>query len=171
MKYFTPERYIAFNSADDAVADRADEDWERAMAAYRRNLKRIESQLPDKVRQFATDVCLHDAEYLGLSKISIPGNAGDLAVLSLRLDGKDYVLTYLLLAEPLVSRPTEAAIFQTDRPHWLYDEFDVEESGAVTHCILLSDGRVVSLRCVAFDLLVPQPVVAPQKRPRAVAAV
>ncbi len=170
MKYFTPQRYVAFNSADDSVADRANDDWEQTIAAYRQHLKSVQSRLPIKVRQFATDLCLHDAEYLGLSKISIPGNAGDLAVLSVRHDGQVHVLTYLLVAEPLVSRPVESPVFETDQPHWLYDEFDLDDAGTVTHRILLSDGRVVSLRFVAFDLLTPLPKPAMKKRRRAVAA-
>ena len=172
MNYFTPERYVAFNSPDAAVADRADDEWERSIVAYRRHLKRIQPQLPAKVRQLATDICFHDAEYLGMSKISIPGNAGDLAVLSVRHGGQVHVLTYLLVAEPLVSRPVEAAVFKADHPHWLYDEFDIDDSGTVTHHILISDGRVVSLRFVAFDLLTQLSNTAvPKKRRRAVAAV
>ena len=136
MKYFTPQRYVAFNSADDSVADRANDDWEQTIAAYRQHLKSVQSRLPIKVRH----------------------------------DGQVHVLTYLLVAEPLVSRPIESPVFETDQPHWLYDEFDLDDAGTVTHRILLSDGPVLSLRFVAFDLLAPLPKPATKKRRRAVAA-
>jgi len=35
MKFFTPELYIRCNSTDDAEADRADEDWEKAIRDYK----------------------------------------------------------------------------------------------------------------------------------------
>src|SRR5271165_3957990 len=38
MKFFTPELFIKFNSPDDVVADRADEDWEAAIREYRSHL-------------------------------------------------------------------------------------------------------------------------------------
>ena len=156
MKYFTPARYVAFNASDDGVANNADEEWEQALSDYRKHVRRIRGKLPTSVRHLGEKLCLHDAEYLGMTKISIPGSPGDVAILSVRAGHQPSLLVYVLAAEPFVSRPLEAVIFETTHPHWLYDEIDVGEDGILTHEILLSDGRVLKLRFVAFDTLSPQ---------------
>ena len=63
MKFFTPELFIKFNSPDDVVADRADEDWEAAIREYRSHLEGLRDQMPSQVKELA-GLSLHDAELL-----------------------------------------------------------------------------------------------------------
>ena len=67
MRFFTPELYVRFNSADDAEADVADAEWESAVAAYRRHLDGLRDRIPMQVRALA-DLCLHDAELLAVQQ-------------------------------------------------------------------------------------------------------
>ena len=53
MKFFTPELFIKFNSPDDVVADRADEDWEAAIREYRSHLEGLRDQMPSQVKELA----------------------------------------------------------------------------------------------------------------------
>ena len=153
MKFFTPELYARFNSEVASVANRADADWERALAAYRKHLRSIRLKLPATVASMANDSCLHDAEYLGFSKMTMPAMSGDVAMIAVRKDGAVHFLVYVLDGEPLVTRPLEDDAFDVSQPHWLYDEVDVAGDGVFQHDILLSDGRVLSVRFTAFDML------------------
>ena len=153
MKFFTPECYVRFNSTDASVANRADADWERALAAYRKHLRSIRLKLPASVASLANDACLHDAEYLGFSKMTMPAMSGDVAMIAVRKDGAVNFLVYVLDGEPLVTRPLESDAFDVSQPHWQYDEVDVVGPGVFQHEILLSDGRVLSVRFTAFDML------------------
>ena len=153
MKYFTPECYMRFNSADASVANRADADWERALTAYRKHLRSIRLKLSASVAHLANDTCLHDAEYLGFSKMAMPAMTGDVAMIAVRNDGAVNFLIYVLDREPLVTRPLESDAFDVSQPHWLYDEVDVVGPGVFQHEILLSDGRVLLVRFTAFAML------------------
>src|SRR5437870_701827 len=64
MRFFPPELYVRFNSADEDEADRANEAWESALLAYRKHLDDIRERFPSQVRKLA-EFCLHDAEFLG----------------------------------------------------------------------------------------------------------
>ena len=153
MKFFTPECYVRFNSPEASVANRADSDWERALTAYRKHLRSIRLKLSPSVARLANDACLHDAEYLGFSKMTMPAMTGDVATIAVRKDGAVNFLVYVLADEPLVTRPLESEAFDVSQPHWLYDEVDVVGTGIFQHEILLSDGRVLSVRFTAFDML------------------
>src|SRR5579884_3214898 len=63
MRFFTPDLYERFNSPDDGEADRAQEEWEKALQAYRRHLDEFRDRMPSSVRKLA-ELCLHDAEVL-----------------------------------------------------------------------------------------------------------
>ena len=153
MKFFTPECYVRFNSPEASVANRADSDWERALTAYRKHLRSLRLKLSPSVARLANDACLHDAEYLGFSKMTMPAMTGDVATIAVRKDGAVNFLVYVLADEPLVTRPLESEAFDVSQPHWLYDEVDVVGTGIFQHEILLSDGRVLSVRFTAFDML------------------
>lgn len=153
MKFFTPELYARFNSANAAIANRADADWERALPAYRKHLRSLRSKLSGSVAKMANEICLHDAEYLGFSKMTMPAMTGDVAMIAVRKDGAVCFLIYVLDGEPLVTRPLDDEAFDVSQPHWLYDEVDVTSPGIYQHEILLSDGRVLSIRFTAFDML------------------
>ena len=153
MKFFTPDLYVRFNSAVTSVANRADADWERALAAYRKHLNSIRPKLVASIASLANNTCLHDAEYLGFSKMTMPAMTGDMAMIAVRKDGAVNFLVYVLDGEPMVTRPLEAEVFDVSQPHWLYDEIDFASAGVFQHEILLSDGRVLSIRFTAFDML------------------
>jgi hypothetical protein len=173
MKFFTPELYVRFNSAATSVANRANADWERALAAYRKHLRSIRLKLPASVACLASDSCLHDAEYLGFTKMTMPAMTGDVALIAVRKDGAVNFLVYVLDGEPMVTRPLEADVFDVSQPHWLYDEMDVAGVGVFQHDILLSDGRKLSVRFTAFDMLPgssTKVVAKPVRRRRAVPA-
>ncbi len=62
-----PELFLRINSLDDDMADQADEDWEKAIAAYERRQAELRDQMPSHVRRLA-DLCLHDAELISLQQ-------------------------------------------------------------------------------------------------------
>lgn len=153
MKYFTPERYVEFNSDDPAVADKADADWGQATADYRKHVRKIVRRLPGKSRELAESICLHDALYLGYLKAPVPKSSGELAVVAVEQGDDVVLLIYVLAEEPSFSPPHKADVFSDIAVHWLYDEVDATDRGAFSHEILLSNGRVLSVKFVAFDML------------------
>jgi hypothetical protein len=172
MKYFTPELYVQGNSPDEDVADAAHEAWERAIKRYRRHYKKIEPLLPESVQRFHQQRCLHDADVLGPAELTVP---------SLPWSAKDIVLVvqnentlipedlhtlmflrYAVVEEPRVEIPLPSSAFHDGQPIWLYDELDVLAPGDYSHEILLSNGRVITLRFQEFSLHVAK-LVAPYK--------
>jgi hypothetical protein len=153
VKYFTPELYLAFNSEDSAEAQRAESNWEEALGAYRRHIESIRSKLPPKTRQLAEKLCLHDAEYLGLITVPSPQSSETVSLVAVQQDGQRVFLIYLAPKEPFVTQPVEKWRFSRQGVHWLYDEVDVAPDGLFSHDILLSDGRVISLRFSNFDVM------------------
>jgi hypothetical protein len=63
------------------------------------------------------------------------------------------LLIYVLAAEPTLTATHGAHIFSRSAVHWLYDEVDVTRGGVFSHDILLSNGRTLSVKFVAFDML------------------
>jgi hypothetical protein len=61
MKYFTADRYKAFQSRDDDVAEAADQDWEEQIRLYTARLEEIDGKLPNSVKLFMKTCHLHDA--------------------------------------------------------------------------------------------------------------
>jgi hypothetical protein len=153
MKYFTPELYVEFNSDDPAVADTADADWERATADYRQHLRKIVGRLPGKARELAESTCLHDAVYLGYLKAPVPKSSAELAVVAVEKADDVLLLIYVLTEEPSLGPPHGAGVFSDIAVHWLYDEVDATDRGVFSHDILLSNGRTLSVKFVAFDML------------------
>jgi hypothetical protein len=132
---------------------------EQAIAEYRKHLKKINGRLNENVRELANACSLHDAPYLGLTKISLQSATGDLAILAVNGGEQVVLLVYVLADEPLIERPLESPLFSNQAIHWLYDEVDVALDGTFWHRILLSDGRVVSLRFVDFEKIeLPKPI-------------
>jgi len=147
MKFFTPDLLFRFGSEDDAVADAAQADWEKADLAYRKRLNKIILPgLPSAAKSFVKKLCLHDARLL------IMAVSGDRLTVSLFLELDDPrnqgVLLHYDLARTLkvVKHPE---IREPDTPvEWLYDEFDVKVSGGqkvFTHSILFTDGNELRL--------------------------
>jgi hypothetical protein len=160
MKFFTPELYLQFNSPDDQIAETAHEAWESALARYERHLNRISSRLTPATRKIAKTLCLHDGQYSGISLPLLPTGDNSLAVLSTRSDSKLIVLLYVLAEEPLIQEVGEPWPYAKDNPCWLYDEFDIDSHGIQQHEILISSGRVITLRfheMQQMEYVVPAP--------------
>jgi len=160
MRFFTPELYIKFISPDDAVADRADEDWEAAISEYRRRLDLLWAKMPSHVQKLAR-LCLHDAEFLAFEEpiepISPLPDFGPFplclrfAILSVKQGDRILSLIYVL-GDRVRRHPSEGSWpFSNLRPHWLYDEVDLAPTGLRTflHRVLLSDGTVIEIPFVS----------------------
>ncbi len=151
MKYFTPELYVQGNSADENVVDKAEAEWERAIKRYRRHYHKIESLLPESVRKFHDECCLHDADVFGPASLSVqtlPWGFYDVVLVAQNINtlfpehlNTLMFLQYAVTGEPTVERPVSLEAFHAAQPIWLYDEFDVIEPGVFCHEILISDGR------------------------------
>lgn len=157
MKYFTPELYLKGNSPHEDEVEDAEEQWERAIARYRKHLKKIERLLPESVRTFHEGYCLHDAEVFGPARLSVqtlPWGFHDVVVVTQNANtlfpqqqNSLMFLQYAVTAEPIIEVAGAAGKFrQGGIPLWLYDEFDVVEPGIFSHEVLLSNGQVVQLR-------------------------
>ena len=151
MRFFTPDRYIRFNSDIPSVADAADEEWEAAVREYRQHIGAIRNRLPIGAREFAEKTSLHDALYLGYLKTAVPQSAGELAVVTVDVGEDILLLIYVLADEPLLGPRIPGEVFHDDPVQWLYDEFDLLDDGTCIHEVLLSNGRVLTLPFVAFD--------------------
>jgi hypothetical protein len=151
MKFFTPELYMRFNSSDNEVADRADEDWETAIAAYREHLDGLRDVMPPSVKELA-DLCLHDAELLAWEQPIeplfefLPFRTG-FAILSMRQGDEIVSLIYVLWDRVRKHALREDWPFSKLRTHWLYDEIDVcpYQRGMFLHRVLLSDGTIMEI--------------------------
>ena len=163
MKFFTPELYRRFNSPDDTIADRADEEWERAVRDYKSYLSEHSVGMNDRVKELAEGRSLHDAELLSIQEDvpdryhPTPLNAPvPVATVSVRDGGEITNLIYLLWSRMEQSPPEADWPFSGLRTHWLYDEIDVEPRPSYfpfyRHEILWSDGRVVSIPF--FDVII-----------------
>jgi hypothetical protein len=153
MRFFTPELYIDFNSNDPVVADAADGAWEKAISDYRKHIRKIRARLPKKARELADSTCLHDAGYLGYIKAPMPKAAGELAVIAAEVGGKIHLFIYVVSDEPSFSQAVQSDVFSDENVHWLYDELAELDSGTFRHEIQFSNGRILSLTFVAFDML------------------
>jgi len=152
MKYFTPELYLRFNSPDPAVEAVVEEEWEQAITDYRRHLASIAARLPDGLKSFAERDSLHDASFLGITTVPAPQSTEFLTCVSLKQDELRVYLLYFSREEPFIDRPRSNWRFSKEEVHWLYDEVDVSDE-ALTHEILLSDGRVLAVRFHTFDVV------------------
>jgi len=157
MKFFKPELYLRYNSRDDAVADRADREWEEAIHAYKQNLNKFSQKMNHHVKDLAENLCFHDAQVLS-SQGYLSARPLQSVVrtwfISLRSNGKIVNVLYLLWGEARVSTAQKKWPFSKLCTHWLYDEVDFEPDPPFLywHRILLSDGRVISIPF--FDVLI-----------------
>src|SRR5262249_13396364 len=154
MKFFTPELFVRFGSADDEVALPAHEEWERVIKRYRRHYKKIEAQLPLRLRKFHDEQCLHDADILApaILPVNAPWNGPEAVIVAQQINtllpefiNTLAILQYRITADPVIEVPLQSAIFHKTQPIWLYDEVGVVEPGVFSHEILVSDGRVIKL--------------------------
>jgi hypothetical protein len=167
MKFFTPELFAELNSDDDNTVDRAEENWQKALRAYQRHLKRIGDRLPVSLRRFSEQYCLHDASVLSPSErnsdflpllLSRPNHPDSTsAVIPVKSKGSLLVLWYFDTSErPHLEKHVDTSVFYDDQVIWLYDEIDCLGDRRFSHEILFSNGVVAKLIFREF-LLVEQP--------------
>lgn len=155
MKLFTPELYIQINSPDDDIAEAGHDEWERRIKRSRRHYKKIESQLPEVLRKFHDEQCLHDADWAGFAHLPghvFPWNGSDVVILARQENtlipqflNTLAILQYTVTAPPLLEKPVQSSVFSDVQPIWLYDEIDVVSPGVFSHSILVSTGLVVTI--------------------------
>jgi hypothetical protein len=170
MKYFTAEMYVRFNEVPDDESDAAHEEWELAGRRYERRYKKIAPQLPEELRRFHDEQCLHDADVVGPALLSThlyPWNSRDVTIVAQQINtlipqfkNTLAILQYAVTEPPVVEQPLRSAVFSDVQPIWLYDEIDLVEPGVFSHEILISNGFVVKLRFREFHyhiarLLIP----------------
>jgi hypothetical protein len=165
MKHFTPELYMRYNSADDKIGDRADEEWEQAIENYHRHLQAL--PLTENVKKLSQQ-CFHDALILDKTihpaRLLFPPFSPQMKVNSGEFGGSwitPHVTTMLLqhpnhliqlfysgtVFEPLsVDHAPEWSLWESAK-RWLYDEIDVadDEPRVFIHRILWSDGSVLAI--------------------------
>ncbi len=170
MKYFLPELYVQLNSPDEAAADAAEEAIDRASQRYNRRWEEIKPLLPATVVRFYQELNLHDADVLTPARLTAAtplGNPGDVVLVAQQVNTlyAEYVNTlaflhYVVSEVPHVEVPVRSNVFNRAQPIWMYDEFDVIDPGLFVHSILLSDGRVITIRFRDFCCHLA-PLVAP----------
>ncbi len=156
MKHFTPDLLDRFGSEIDAIADKAQTDWEKANLDYQEHYQSIEKSLPMKFRQVLDRFELHDARLYGTMFES------PFLFVAMQLASPPYetlVLQYHLLKEPAVIRHNQGAA-PCPYLEWLYDEVDVKKADDLAyfeHAILLTNGIEFRVAFVEFECLVLSP--------------
>jgi hypothetical protein len=125
----------------------------KSVSDYQKHIRKIRARLPKKARELAEGTCLHDAGYLGYIKAPVPKAPGELAVIAAELGNEIHLLIYVVADEPSFSHAVQADVFSDEKVHWLYDELDELDDGTFRHEILFSNGRILILTFVAFDML------------------
>lgn len=148
MKYFTPELLARFRSSNEAVAEKAADEWELQAERYAKHFTSIRPQLPRGLAQFLDACSLHDAT-VKIGRLKSAKN--DFAILAtLENPERDTAfLFYQLKGEPKITRhPPSSEV--AGPPEWMYDELEIVDGGGILfnlfhhpvyrHSILLSDG-------------------------------
>jgi hypothetical protein len=159
MRYFTPELLALLGADDNAVVRAAEAEWERRLAAYEEDLRRIEPELPEHVRAF-NDLLLHDARVYSLAR------QGDQFIMVLHKDIPPrhlVILTYTLANEPTINTEALPPDTRSEVMDFDYDEFGVmqEDNQAIfTQSILFSNGWEVQLRFHDVRFILAEPLFA-----------
>jgi len=166
MKYFTPELYQHLNSFDVDEAERADEAWDKAEAAYKERLANIRQHMPSQVMRLS-ELCLHDA--LVISRVEQAQPAGEfpmfdgpqpfplaflwpaVAIVSVAVGAEVISLIYCLSDRITTTEAPEGWRFSKVQEQWLYDEVDMlDDRGApFVHRILFSTGITLEIPFVS----------------------
>ena len=169
MKYLLPELHVQLNSANDDLADAAEEAIDLASEQYNRHWEAIKPHLPASVVRFYDEQFLHDADIFGPARLPGTGglSGGEVVIIAQQINSlnADYLNTlaflyYTITEEPRVEIPVPSDAFHRGQPHWIWDEFDIVEPGVFAHSILYSDGRVVTIRFRDFRYEIA-PLIAP----------
>jgi hypothetical protein len=172
MKLFTPELYVQINSEDEDVALAAHDEWERRIKRANRHDKKIEAQLPEALRKFCAEQCLHDADWNGIARLpgcSFPCNAQEIMIIACQENTlipeflqTFAILQYTITSPPTFERPVQSKHFSEVQPIWLYDEIDAVSPGVFSHSILVSNGLVVTIHFRDFRYLIA-PLLTPNR--------
>lgn len=147
MRYFTPELFLQLNSSDSDTVNDAMEQWEKAIVAYKKRLRKIQREMPSQSRPVA-DLSLHDWNLVKIvtnPDTTGPGGVVTSASIVLKHNKCFVILWYFLRKKlQLIDAPKEWSLSKR-RVHWLYDELDATGSGqgSLVHRILLSDGTTL----------------------------
>ncbi len=170
MRYFTPELLAQLRSDDEATVRAAEAEWDRRLDLYEQEMRRIEPDLPEHMRQF-NDLLLHDARVCILAR----RDAEFIMVLHKDIPPRNLVIvTYELTGDPVIHAEalppeTRSVVMDFD-----YDEFGLLHEGDQLHytqSILFSNGWEMQLRFhdarfVLADPLFAMPGLASQPSPR-----
>ena len=166
MKYFTAELYQRFNSFDVDEAERADEAWDKAEAAYKERLARIREHMPSQVVKLS-ELCLHDALVVSRVEQAEPAGAFDffdathpgplpfvwtaVAIIAVTLDEEVISLIYALSDHIHTREAPQGWRFSKIQEQWLYDEVDLmdDHRGPFIHRIMLSTGITLEIPFVS----------------------
>jgi hypothetical protein len=157
MNYFTPDLLVRLQVRDPAAMNDADAEWEAAEQRYEQRLQELGPAIDPLLRRFE-DVLLHDATVWSISRHD------DHFVIILRKDipPRDVViLTYMLVAEPILVRDALPPQFRSQVMQFQYDEFDVEQEAGqshFTHRILFSNGWEIRLAFRDLQVTLAQPI-------------
>jgi hypothetical protein len=173
MRYFTPERWLRLQDTSDKIAwSVALADWEGAVREYAEVMKHVATRAPD-LRPFLDAESLHDGIVLAYGRQDTPGATErrggsaqqgssaqkDHFFLLVRPDWPGdpllVLLTYQLVAAPMVIAPVLPPEWRDEQAEWMYDEVGLEDNSAVlTHDILLNNGIELFLRFQGFNFTV-----------------
>jgi hypothetical protein len=161
MKFFTPKLYVMGNSADPKLVDRAEREWRQAIHRYQKHYQKIAALLPEHMRKFHDEQCLHDADVFGpamLSSHSLRKPLQDVVIIARQVNtlipefkNTLAILQYTITEQPTIEMPVASDCFTDIQPIWLYDELDVGESEVFSHEILLSTGQVIKIVFKNFE--------------------
>jgi hypothetical protein len=162
MHYFTPELYQQLNSFDVEEAERADEAWDRAEAAYKERLASIRDHMPSQVVRLS-ELCLHDALVASRVELTepmgaVPFSKGPVplplpflwtavAIVSVTAGEEVISLIYSLSDHTSTKEAPANWRFSKLQEQWLYDEVDMvnDHRGPFVHRILFSTGVVLEI--------------------------
>lgn len=170
MKYFTWDILDRFGSSDDAVADRASEEWEEKIGEYTLYWEGLKSRVPNEFRTFSESYYLHD------SKITFPGQAHQngssfsFQIEPVNEKGMRLVLDYQTIAPPMLLQKEKKVKPQDVLPgnlfYWLYDEIaeiNTPDQAFSHHILMEEDLELIIPFCdFSFKVLSP-PLPSPAK--------
>lgn len=134
MKYFTKELLKQFQSDDNAIADKANDDWESAIESYQLRLSEMQADFSSTLKVLG-EYCFHDSEIIG---ISVDSEKHTVEV-ALSLDssfnaGPPLVtLRFLGVFKRYPVNPPRSKLY------WLYEEIDITDQGFFKYSILMED--------------------------------
>jgi hypothetical protein len=157
MKYFTRDLIERYGSSDEAVARKAEAEWEAANERYEQHLQALAPRFPAPLRAFQ-ELLLHDAVVTSLAR------RGDQFIMVLLKDipPRELVtLTYSLVAEPRLIRPNGPVEPRPPVLDFQCDEFDLVDDGgqlAFEQTILFGNGWELTLRFRDVDVELAEPL-------------